>query len=220
MNSTSSNSGFFITFEGGEGSGKSSQIALLKDRLEDAGFKTLVTREPGGTTGGEIVRHVLLSGAAESFGPEMEGVLFSAARADHISQVIKPALDRDMIVLCDRFYDSTRVYQGKTGNVEMSFLLGLEDIVCDSVRPDLTLVLDIDPALGMKRAKARRGEETADRFEKESLEAQEARRNGFLEIANEEPDRVKVINASGSRQVVHNRIWKIVNAELTERDMR
>src|SRR5690349_19652788 len=113
--------GFFVTFEGGEGAGKSTQIRRLAEKLIDAGIDVVVTREPGGSPGAEAVRHVLLSGAAEPFGPAMEAVLFAAARSDHVEQVIRPAVERGAVVLCDRFLDSTRVYQGVTGNLDPAF---------------------------------------------------------------------------------------------------
>ena len=160
--------GFFITFEGGEGVGKSSQIKRLAKNLEKLGLKTLITREPGGTQGAEIMRHVILSGAAEKLGPNMEALLFAAARADHVERVIRPALLNGTTVLCDRFYDSTRVYQGITGKVELSFLKALEEVACgDDCLPDLTIVLDLDPETGLERAANRRTKtETPDRFEK------------------------------------------------------
>src|SRR6478735_9180256 len=130
--------GFFITFEGGEGAGKSTQITRLADRLRRAGHDVLVTREPGGSPGAEAVRHVLLSGAAESFGVRMEAILFAAARSDHVEEVIRPSLDKGIIVLCDRFMDSSRVYQGITGNLEQSFVESLERVAIDGVVPDRT----------------------------------------------------------------------------------
>ena len=137
--------GFFITFEGGEGAGKSTQIRLLADTLRERGYEVLVTREPGGSPGAEAVRHVLLSGAAESFGPEMEALLFAAARADHVEQVIRPAVERGLTVLCDRFLDSTRVYQGVTGNLDPTFIAAVERVAINAMMPDLTIVLDLSP---------------------------------------------------------------------------
>ena len=137
--------GLFITFEGGEGAGKSTQIKLLQKALEKDGFKVVVTREPGGSTGGEAVRHVLLSGAAEPFGPEMEAILFAAARSDHVETLIKPALADGSIVLCDRFYESTRVYQGASGNVSRELLSKLEEVACEDCWPDLTILHQTPP---------------------------------------------------------------------------
>jgi dTMP kinase len=188
--------GLFVTFEGGEGAGKSTQIRMLADQLRAAGHEVLVTREPGGSPGAEAIRHVVLSGAAEPFGPEMEAVLFAAARADHIDRTIRPALDRGAIVLCDRFVDSSRVYQGATGGLDRTLMDALEHATVADVMPDLTLILDIDPEEGLRRAKARRGSAEADRFEKEELSLHRRRRKAFLEIAKAEPKRCKVIDAS------------------------
>jgi dTMP kinase len=188
--------GLFVTFEGGEGAGKSTQIRMLADQLRAAGHEVLVTREPGGSPGAEAIRHVVLSGAAEPFGPEMEAVLFAAARADHIDRTIRPALERGAIVLCDRFVDSSRVYQGATGGLDRTFMDALERATVEDVMPDLTLILDIDPEEGLRRAKARRGSAEADRFEKEELSLHRRRRKAFLEIAKAEPKRCKVIDAS------------------------
>lgn len=208
-------SGLFITFEGGEGVGKTSQIIRLKKRIEALGNRVVTTREPGGTPGAEIMRHILLSGAAEPFGAEMEAMLFSAARADHIAMVIHPAISEGKIVLCDRFIDSTRVYQGGSKKVTMDFLYSLEEVVCENAWPDLTLLLDLDPKTGMKRASARRLKGTKpDRFEKEALNQQYARREAFLEIAKNEPERVELIDASGSEKKVSDRVWSALIARF------
>ena len=188
--------GFFITFEGGEGAGKSTQIRLLADTLRERGYEVLVTREPGGSPGAEAVRHVLLSGAAESFGPEMEALLFAAARADHVEQVIRPAVERGVTVLCDRFLDSTRVYQGVTGNLDPTFIAAVERVAINAMMPDLTIVLDLSPEEGMRRAAARRGDEHPDRFEKETLDIHRRRREAYLDIAEREPGRCVVIEGS------------------------
>ncbi|MCB1451354.1 MAG: dTMP kinase [Nitratireductor sp.] len=212
--------GLFITFEGGEGAGKSTQIKLLQKALEKDGFKVVVTREPGGSTGGEAVRHVLLSGAAEPFGPEMEAILFAAARSDHVETLIKPALADGSIVLCDRFYDSTRVYQGASGNVSRELLSKLEEVACEDCWPDLTLILDIDPKEGMRRAVARRNKgEPADRFEKEALALQTIRRNAYLDIAEAEPERCKIVDGNRGEKAVHRSIVKLVENLLQERKL-
>jgi dTMP kinase len=190
--------GFFITFEGGEGAGKSTQITRLATRLRVARHEVVVTREPGGSPGAEAVRHVLLSGAAEPFGSKMEAILFAAARSDHVEQVIRPAISRGAVVLCDRFIDSSRVYQGVTGGLDPAFMLALERVAVNGVMPDLTLILDLDPAEGLRRATARRGKGTADRFEKEALAVHERRRDAYLAIAISEPERCVVIDAAGS----------------------
>ena len=211
--------GLFITFEGGEGAGKTSQIMRLSDRLSKLGHSVTVTREPGGTPGAEIMRHVLLSGVGEQFGAEMEAILFSAARHDHVNNVIQPALEKGDIVLCDRFIDSTRVYQGGSGRVDMNFLHVLEDLACEDCLPDLTLLLDMDPKEGMRRAKARRGvDEKPDRFEKEALAAQEKRREGFLSVAKNET-RIRIIDASGTFEAVEKRIWKDVKSVMSKKGL-
>ena len=190
--------GFFITFEGGEGAGKSTQIGRLAAKLRDKRYDIIVTREPGGSPGAEAVRHVLLSGAAEPFGPEMEALLFAAARSDHVEQVIRPAVERGAIVLCDRFLDSSRVYQGVTGDLDPDFMAAVERVAINGMMPDMTLILDLDPAEGLKRATARRGEGVADRFEKETLAVHERRREAFLAIAAREPERCVVIDAAAT----------------------
>ena len=207
--------GIFITFEGGEGAGKSSQIKYLNEKLNKLDYDTALTREPGGTSGAEAIRHVILSGGAEKLGADVEAMLFSAARADHVDHVIRPALEAGKIVLCDRFFDSTRVYQGATGNVDMDFLYALEKVACGDIWPDLTLILDLSAEEGMKRANSRRSsDDIPDRFEKEAMEAQEMRREAFRRIAEKEPERCKLINASGTEKEVAKRIWKVVEPLL------
>lgn len=208
--------GLFITFEGGEGAGKSSQMARLAERLRADGGDILITREPGGSSGAEAVRHVLLSGAAESMGPAMEAILFAAARSDHVEQVIRPAVNAGKIVLCDRFFDSTRVYQGVTGNLAPDFIAALEDVTVNGMVPDLTIILDLDPEIGLARAAARRGKDVPDRFEKETLDIHRRRRRGFLDIAAAEPDRCVVVDASQPPDVVAKALSRAV-ARLTER---
>ncbi len=190
--------GFFITFEGGEGAGKSTQIARLAKRLRDDHHDVVVTREPGGSPGAEAVRHVLLSGAAEPFGPKMEAILFAAARSDHVEQVIRPAMERGAVVLCDRFVDSSRVYQGISGGLDPAFMSALERVAVNGVMPGLTLILDLDPAEGLRRAAVRRGAAVADRYEKETLAVHQRRREAYLAIARSEPERCLVIDAAAS----------------------
>lgn len=208
--------GIFITFEGGEGAGKSTQIGMLAEALRDLGRKVVVTREPGGSPGAEAVRHVLLSGAAEPFGPAMEALLFAAARTDHVEQVIRPAVERGEIVLCDRFMDSSRVYQGVTGNLDPQFMLELERVAIDGMVPDLTLILDLPAEEGMRRATVRRGDEGADRFEKETLDIHRQRRQAFLDIARDEQERCVVIDAARPPQAVAADIVRAVTALLEE----
>jgi len=202
--------GKFITFEGGEGAGKSTQIRLLADRLKALGHKVLVSREPGGSPGAEAVRHVLLSGAAEPLGTDMEAILFAAARSDHVEQVIKPAIKRGENVLCDRYFDSSRVYQGMTGNVNEEIINTLVRVACEDAWPDLTIILDLPPKEGLRRANARRGSDVADRYEKEDLKMQTARRNAFLKIAREEPERCVVVDGTRKEDEISDEIWRLV----------
>ncbi|MCO6390399.1 dTMP kinase [Aliihoeflea aestuarii] len=202
--------GHFITFEGGEGAGKSTQIRLLADRLEAEGHDVVVSREPGGSPGGEAVRHVLLSGAAEPFGPAMEAMLFAAARSDHVEQVIRPAIESGKIVLCDRFLDSSRVYQGVSGRLDKAFMSALEGVAINGMMPDLTIILDLDPAEGMRRAAARRGSQDADRYEKENLALHEERREAYIDIARAEPARCVIVDAARDQTDVADAVWTCV----------
>jgi dTMP kinase len=210
--------GFFITFEGGEGAGKSTQIRRLAEKLRAKGYKILMTREPGGSPGAEAVRHVILSGAAEPFGPEMEALLFAAARSDHVEQIIRPAVQSGKIVLCDRFLDSSRVYQGGAGNLDADYMAEIERVAINGMMPDMTLILDIDPEEGLRRASSRRGAAQADRFEKESLAIHQRRRNAFLEIAENEPQRCIVIDASANEDAVENMVTAAVFAAIEARN--
>jgi dTMP kinase len=210
--------GFFITFEGGEGAGKSTQIERLARKMRAKKYDVLLTREPGGSPGAEAVRHVLLSGAAEPFGPKMEALLFAAARSDHVEQVIRPAVERGSIVLCDRFLDSSRVYQGVTGGIDPAFMDTLEQVAINGMMPDMTLIFDIDPAEGLRRATLRRGAEAAaDRFEKETLAIHQARREAFLAIAEAEPERCIVVDAATDPDAVENVVTAAVFAALEAR---
>lgn len=182
--------------------------------LRKEGRTVIVTREPGGSPGAEAIRHVLLSGAAEPFGPAMEAILFAAARSDHVEQVIRPAVERGEVVLCDRFMDSSRVYQGVTGNLPRDFMESLEAVTVNALLPDLTIILDVDPEEGLRRATARRGDETADRYEKETLEVHRRRRKAFLDIAKAEPDRCVVIDATQSPKKVTKQIASIVTDRI------
>jgi dTMP kinase len=199
--------GRFITFEGGEGTGKSTQAALLAQRLRSFLIKVVLTREPGGSTGAEVIRHVILSGAAKPFGPEAEAILFAAARADHLMATIDPALAQGSWVVCDRYIDSTRAYQGAVGNVDLRLIKGLERLTVGDLIPDLTFILDIDPHAGLARAAERRGEGAADRFETEAVDFHTRLRYAFLEIAANNPKRCIVIDASASREAVARAIW-------------
>ncbi|MCK8782348.1 dTMP kinase [Rhizobium sp. NTR19] len=202
--------GLFVTFEGGEGAGKSTQIRRLADRLRRAGHDVLVTREPGGSPGAEAVRHVLLSGAAEEFGVRMEAMLFAAARNDHVEEVIRPALESGAIVLCDRFIDSSRVYQGVTGNLETDFIEALQRVAIDRVVPDCTLILDLPAETGLGRARRRAADAAPDRFEREEIETHEKRREAYLEIAEAEPQRCRVVNAERAEDEIADEVYAII----------
>ena len=207
--------GLFVTFEGGEGAGKSTQIRLLANALRERGLTVLMTREPGGSKGAEAVRHVLLSGAAEPYGIRMEAILFAAARSDHVEQVIRPALAAGSVVLCDRFMDSSRVYQGITGNLEQPFVEALERVAINGVVPDCTVVFDLPAALGLERARKRADEsEAPDRFEKEELDTHEKRREAFLDIAEREPLRCRVVDATRPQEAIAAEVLAIIEPLL------
>lgn len=206
--------GRFITFEGGEGTGKSTQAAMLAERLKSLGISVVLTREPGGSTGAEAVRHVLLSGGAKPLGVHAEAILFAAARDDHVRQVIRPALACGHWVVCDRFADSTRVYQGVLGNLDPRFIHGLERLTVGDLKPDLTLILDLAPELGLKRALRRRNRRKADRFEAESLEFHHRLREAYRRLAETEPDRCVLIDASAHVKTVAAKIWSVVSQRL------
>jgi dTMP kinase len=206
--------GKFITFEGGEGAGKSSQAALLEKRLSGLGIGVVLTREPGGSPGAEIIRHVVLSGAARRFGASTEALLFAAARADHLDVVIKPALRAGRWVICDRFIDSTRVYQGIVGRVDLPFIRGLERLTVGASRPDLTIILDLPAETGLARAQARRGDAGPDRFETEDLAYHQALNAGFRAIAAEENQRCVLIDANRPAERVAADIWQAVCQRL------
>jgi len=204
----------FITFEGGEGAGKSTQAALLKTRLTSMGIGVLLTREPGGSPGAEIIRHVLLSGAAKRLGPNAEALLFAAARADHLDTVIKPALQSGHWVICDRFLDSTRVYQGIVGKVDLPFIRGLEKLTVGASKPDLTFVLDLPAEIGLARAHARRGEGVPDRFETEDFAYHQALNAAFRAIAAQENQRCILIDANRPPERVAAEILQFVCKRL------
>lgn len=214
--------GRLITFEGGEGVGKSTQIRLLAETLRAEGREVVETREPGGSAGAEAVRHVLLSGGAEEFGVRMEAILFAAARSDHVEQVIRPSVAAGKVVLCDRFIDSTRVYQGVTGNLEPAFVQTLERIAVNGMMPDLTILIDLPAAAGLARARGRGAEGDADagpdRFEKEEVSVHENRRQAFLDIAEAEPERFRVVDGSRPSAEIAGRVHDLVRQGCLSRD--
>ncbi len=208
--------GRFITLEGGEGAGKSTQSERLRRRLEARGIRVVTTREPGGSERAETIRSLLLSGAVKPYGAFAETLLFASARADHIDRTIAPALEGGAFVICDRFADSTRVYQGEVGEVPRVLVSALERVAVRSASPDLTLVLDVPAKLGLARASQRRelaGEER-DRFEAEGLSFHSRVREAFLAIAAAEPERCAVVDAAGPPDSVERLIWAEVEARL------
>lgn len=206
--------GRFITFEGGEGSGKSTHARILADRLNALGIEVVLTREPGGSAGAEIIRHILLSGIAKPLGAETEAILFAAARDDHVRATILPALVAGRWVICDRFIDSTRVYQGALGKVDAKLIRGLERVTVGAAMPNLTFVLDVPANVGLARAKRRRGNSATDRFEAESVEFHETLRHAYVALADKEPKRCVVIDGRAPRDVVSDRIWEAVRERL------
>ncbi len=206
--------GKFITFEGGEGSGKSTQIRKLAERLTRARQRAIVTREPGGSPGAEIMRHLVLSGMGKLLGPEAETLLFAAARDDHVRNVIQPALNQGTWVLCDRFSDSTRAYQGRLGQVEPGVLNAMQRVTIGDLKPDLTVILDIPVEVGLQRAAARRGSGAPDRFESEDLQFHQGLRDAYRQIAEDDPQRCVLIDANADADMVAERVWTTVRERL------
>ncbi len=222
--------GWFITFEGGEGSGKSTQAKRLADRLTAEGHAVTVTREPGGSPFAERLRALILDPKLETHSPLAEALLFASARADHLEQVIRPALAAGRFVVCDRFSDSTRVYQGYAGRVEPRLLEALELIIVQHTKPDLTIVVDIPAEIGLARASLRLNtpphqapsEKTpkqprsllADRFEARGLDFHKKLREGFVEIARLEPQRCVVVDGQKSPDDVARDVWAAVQSRL------
>src|SRR5437660_6171506 len=199
--------GKFISFEGGEGSGKSTQIKKLADRLAAAKLRAIVTREPGGSPGAEIMRHLVLSGMGKLLGPDAETLLFAAARDDHVRTVIQPALGQGTWVLCDRFSDSTRAYQGTLGQVSPIVLNAMQRVTIGDLKPDLTIILDIPVEVGLQRAAARRGSDAPDRFEAEDVKSRQDLREAYQQIAAEDPQRCVLIDANTDTEAVAARVW-------------
>ena len=206
--------GRFITFEGGEGSGKSTQIRKLAERLDTAKLRAIVTREPGGSPGAEIIRHLVLSGMGKLLGPEAETLLFAAARDDHVRTVILPALNQGIWVLCDRFFDSTRAYQGQLGQVSPGLVNAMQRVTIGDLKPDLTFILDVPVEVGLQRAALRRGNATADRFEAEGIKFHQDLRDAYRRIAADDPQRCVLIDATADPDTVAARIWAALREHL------
>lgn len=208
----------FITFEGGDGSGKTTQLKALESYLTARGKSCLSTREPGGTSVGRLLRKVLLEVGKRRITSATELFLYLADRAQHIHEVIIPALEQGKIVLCDRHTDSTLAYQGYGRGIDLQLLRRLNDMASQGIKPDLTLLLDCPVEIGLSRTAQRRSQTAAgqseDRFEREKLDFHERIRAGFLELARAEPDRFRIINAAGSAQAVAEDIKNIIEREL------
>jgi dTMP kinase len=210
----------FITFEGGEGVGKSTQIKRLMANLNRAGVAVVRTREPGGTPKAEAIRSFILQGRCEDWGPGAEAILFAAARLDHVETLIAPSLDAGKWVLSDRFADSTRAYQGLTGGVPDKLIDALEVLALDDRTPDLTMVMDMDPRAAFERV-AQKAEQDGmpvikDRFEKEALDWHEKLRTGYLSIAEAHPDRCVVIAADRNEDEIEESVWAAVQERFPE----
>ncbi len=222
--------GKFITFEGLDGTGKSTQLRKLAAALRAAGYKVVETREPGGTASGEKIRRVLLDSATRGLSPLAEMALMFASRAQHIAEVIQPALEHGQIVLCDRFTDSTEAYQGYGRKLGSADVLKLHHVLCGDLQPDLTILLDSDPAMSVGRAK-RRNQRASDRanngsnkgggkhadenrFEQQTRTFFTRVRDGYLAIAAREPQRVVAVDASGTPVQTHRRIMEVMQRNL------
>lgn len=203
--------GFFITFEGIDGSGKSTQIQKLAKFLEDNGFDIIMTREPGGSVGGEEIRNLLLQGEVDRWSAETEILLFTAARRDHLERIILPALQDGKIVICDRFTDSTRMYQGMRGPKLRNLVDNLTEEVINC-EPDLTIIIDIDPEISLRRAKSR--ETAEERFEDFGVDLQKKMRKGFIDLSKEFNCRIKVVNGQQSVDDLAKEIFSLVKARL------
>ena len=201
----------FITLEGGEGAGKSTQIQVVKDYLLTRGNDVVVTREPGGTSEGQEIRNLLVSGDKDKWSPLSETLLILADRAAHLERIIRPALAEGKYVVCDRFFDSTRAYQGVAGGLGLDVIHNLQQPVLGTTLPDFTLLLDIDPEKGLRRAQERGGEL---RFESKTLAYHRTLRNAFLDFAAQEPDRIFVIDADRDVEAVSADILAVLDERL------
>jgi len=212
MNASTRIKGPFITLEGGEGSGKSTQIKLLSQWFEGLGIDHVCTREPGGAPGAEQIRNLVLTGDVDRWTPMTEVLLYTAARSDHVERVITPALDADRWVLCDRFYDSSIAYQGAGRGVGVEKVRDLQKLVLGDLKPDLTLILDLPVQVGLGRAVSRETDKAAaeDRFERMDISLHETFRAVFLEIAEEEPDRCVLLDADQDVEALQQSLRSVI----------
>ncbi len=202
----------FITFEGGEGSGKSTQIKILKNRLSKR-HKVIITREPGGTKEAELIRNLLVKGKSNKWSGTTEVLLNFTARKDHVDKIILPSLKKNMWVLCDRFFDSTLAYQGYGRNVSEDLIKNLNRSLINNLKPKITFLFDIDPKVGLKRSKKRNNNEL--RYENMPLSYHKKIRNAYLDIAKKNKKRIKIIDASIDEDSISEIIWSFVQKELT-----
>lgn len=213
--------GYFITFEGVEGCGKSTQIRLLGESLESSGYRVVVTREPGGCRISDEIRSILLDAGNSGMHPLTELMLYAAARAQHVAEVIRPALESGGIVLCDRFTDATIAYQSCGRGIERNTIDSLNSLACQSLSPDLTILIDCDAGVGLARARQRIEAASGpreERFELESLEFHRQVRDGYLSLANEEPQRFMKVDGAGTIEGISAAIADIVQKRLKDRD--
>lgn len=206
--------GIFITFEGVEGAGKTTQIEILKNRLSDEKIEFLLTREPGGTPIGEKIRGILLDTENSEMNYMTELLLYCASRAQHLNQKIVTAKNDGKIVICDRFSDSTLAYQGYARGIDKSLIEKLGEIVEGGNRPDLTFILDIDPEITLERAKKKSSDKKGDRIEQESMEFHQRVRAGFLEIAEKNPNRVILIDGRKSIEDIADKIFTEISKKI------
>ena len=215
--------GLFMTIEGPEGAGKTTQARLLYDRLRPS-YDVLYTREPGGTAIGERIRGLLLDEQHREMSPQAEMLLFAASRAQFVAEVVEPALRRGRIVLSERYVDASLAYQGYARGLDIQVVRNVNAVATRGVMPDLTVLIDIDPAVGLERARLADGKEgrrgRGDRLEQESVDFFVRAREGFLTIAREERDRVRIVNGNRPQQVVHDEIGRLVEQFLAGRGWR
>lgn len=215
LDTDSESNGFFITLEGGEGAGKSTQAVRLAERLEKLGLTVTRTREPGGSSSAEEVRNLLVNGSPDRWTPNAETLLNFAARDSHLNETIRPSLAKGHIVICDRFMDSTRAYQGAAGGVDAQLIQTLEKSIIGNTIPDLTLVFDIDPINGLARTNTR-NQTNENRFEQKPIEFHQTLRNAFLELVKTEPQRCVLIDAAQDIETVFDQIWSATEPKIAK----